>query len=84
MIIESKKLNELTLDELLIRKRKLKAATIGLGIVMFAAFAILIYLATKNNNFALISVGICSLIGLVPLVVANIELEKEIKSRTSK
>lgn len=78
---EKTKLSELTLEELQSRKNKTKSAIIGLGIVMFVAVATLIYLAISNKNYALIAVGMGSLISLLPSVIVLNQIETEIKSR---
>jgi hypothetical protein len=78
---ENAKLSELTLEELQARKNKTKSAIIGLGIVMTIAVATLIYLAIRNKNYALIAVGMGSIISLLPSVIVLKQIEDEIKSR---
>lgn len=80
---ENNKLAELTLEELLIKQKKAKAAVIGLGIVMAIALITLIYLALKNKNYALLGVAGGSAITLLPSFIALKQIETEIKSRKS-
>ena len=80
----NKKLVDMTLDEMLSQKKKLKAAAIGLGIVMFFAAGTLIYLAISQKNYALITVSIATLIGFLPMYISLTQLNVEIKSRNLK
>ncbi|MBB6005281.1 hypothetical protein [Arcicella rosea] len=80
---ENNKLADLTLEELLVKQKKAKAAVIGLGIVMAIALIILIYLALKNKNYALLGVAGGSAITLLPSFIALKQIETEIKSRKS-
>ena len=78
---EKTKLSDHTIDELIIKKKKLKSVVIGLGIVMFLACSTLIYLALKNGNYALITVAICCLVTTLPSIIALKKFDKEIKSK---
>ena len=80
----NKKLVDMTLDELLSQKKKLKAAAIGLGIVMLFASGILIFLAISHKNYALITVSIATLIGFLPMCMSLTQLNAAIKSRKLK
>lgn len=80
----NRKLTEMTLAELLSQKKKLRAAAIGLGIVMFFAAGILIYLAISQKNYALMTVSIATLIGFLPMYISLSQLNTEIKSRNLK
>lgn len=81
---KNKKLNQYTLEELHMQQKKLKSVIIGLGIVMLLACIILIYLAFKNDNYALIVVAVGSSITLLPSFIALKQIDTEIKSRNSK
>jgi CDP-diglyceride synthetase len=83
-MIQNNKLSELTIEELNAKKKTLKAAAIGLGIVMLVACLALVYLALKSNNYALIVIAICCSITLLPSFIALSLINKEIKSRNSK
>ena len=75
------KLSDLSLTELLAKKKKLQSAIIGLGIVMFIACSTLIYLAILNKNYSLITVAIACSITMLPSIIVMNNLIKEIKSR---
>lgn len=53
---KSKKLTDLTLEELIEKKKKAKAAVNALEIVMIVAALIMLGLAIKSGNYAMISV----------------------------
>jgi O-antigen/teichoic acid export membrane protein len=78
---ENKKLTDLSLEELHAKKKTLKGATIGLGIVMLIACATLIYLGIKNKNYSLITVAICCSITLLPSISSISQINTEIKKR---
>lgn len=78
---EKKKLSELTLEELIKKKNQSKGAAIGLGIVIIIAVIVLVMLALKTENYALITVGLSSLIAILPMFIAFKEINDEIKSR---
>lgn len=80
-MIEKTKLSEHTVEELIVKKKKLKAAVIGLGIVMILACSTLVYLAIKNENYTLITVAICCLITMMPSIMALKKFDKEIESK---
>jgi hypothetical protein len=77
----NKKLTELTLNELNIEKKKTKGVLTGLGLVMLIACGILVFLAVKSENFALIAVASGSFITLLPILIRLGQIEKEIKNR---
>ncbi len=81
---ENNKFKNLTLTELVAMQKKLKAATIGLGIVMAVACIALIYFSINGGNFALIAVGITCPMTLLPSVVNLFQINAEIKLRNSK
>jgi hypothetical protein len=80
---ENNKLKQLTLEELYGLKKKIKAATIGLGIVMLIACFTIIYLSITGKNYALIGVAIASPISLLPIIVNLNQINAEIKLRES-
>jgi hypothetical protein len=80
---QNSKLTELTLEELQKKKKTIKSAIIGLGIVMLLAVTILIYFTIKNQNYAFLGVAFGSLISLLPSVIFLNQIETEIKSRNS-
>jgi hypothetical protein len=77
----NKKLTELTLNELNIEKKKTKGVLTGLGLVMLIACGILVFLAAKSENFALIAVASGSFITLLPILIRLGQIEKVIKNR---
>lgn len=80
----NKKLSELTLEELYIEKKKRKGILTGLGIVMLIACVIMVVVAVKSQNYALIAVACGVFVTLMPLMASLNEVEKEIKSRHQK
>ena len=65
---KNKKLSELTLNELYAEKKKIKGILMGFGIVMIIACIILIAVAVKSKNYALIAVASGSFITLLPIM----------------
>lgn len=78
---EKNNLAELTLEELLIKQKKAKAAVIGLSIVMAVALITLIYLAIKSKNYVLLAVAGGSGLTLLPSFIVLKQIDNEIKSR---
>jgi hypothetical protein len=78
---KKQKLEELTLEELHSQRNKIKGALTGLGIIMLILCALIIYLAVKSGNYALIAVGSGSLITLLPIMASLGTINKEIKKR---
>lgn len=81
---KNKTLAELTLDELYEEKKKRKGLLSVLGIAMIILCGILIVLAVKNKNNALIIVAGGCFITLFPVIVHLGQIEKEIKNRERK
>ena len=81
---KTKKLTELTLSELNTEKKKVKGILTGIGIVMIIACVILITVAVKSKNYALIAVASGSFITLLPIMTRLGQIEKEIKTRKEK
>jgi len=77
-------LSELTLDELIIRKKKMLGVTIGLGIVMLLAAIFIVYVALKSKNAGLMAVPIGSALTLLPTIINLSQINTEIKSRIEK
>jgi Kef-type K+ transport system membrane component KefB len=77
----TEKLTELTLEQLTEKKKKLVSLSIGIAISMVIACGVLFYLAIKTKNYALMAVGMGSLITLLPVFVSVTEITKEIKRR---
>jgi hypothetical protein len=76
--------SELSVEELVLKKKKLKGAIIGIGMVMIIVCSILIYLAIINKNIALVVVTISCVIVLLPSLFGLNQIDEEIKSRYSK
>lgn len=81
---KNKKLSELTLNELNTEKKKTKGILTGIGIVMIIACIILIVVAIKSKNYALIAVASGSFITLLPIMTRLGQIDKEIKTREQK
>jgi hypothetical protein len=77
----SSKLSELTLEQLTEKKKKLTSQLVSIAIAMFIIYVALFYFAIKSKNYALIAVGMGSLITLMPVFVSVGEINKEIKKR---
>ena len=82
--MKNDKLNELSIEQLQAKKKTLKNAAIGMGIVMLIACSVLFYLSIKSKNFALITVAIACLLTLLPSFIGISQIKAEIKSRDSK
>jgi len=82
--MKSKKLSELTLEELDQKKKMAGGAVIGLLIVMVLAATILLYLIFKTKNFVLLAVLPACFMTILPVFIYVTQINKEIKSRHSK
>lgn len=78
---KNKKLSELTLDELYEEKKKRKRMLSVIGFPMIIVCGILVFLAAKNNNHALIAVAGGCFITLFPSIAHLGQVDKEIKNR---
>ena len=81
---ETKKLPELTLEELIKKKNQLKGAVTGLSIVMCIACLVLLWLSVNSVNavnYALITVFIGCSVSFLPMITGLSKLDSEIKSR---
>lgn len=77
----SEKLSDLTLEQLTEKKKKLTSLSIGIAVAMFIVCATLFYLAIKSKNYALIAVGMGSMITLLPVFTSVGVINSEIKKR---
>lgn len=84
--MDSKKpshLSLMTTEQLIAQRKKTIGASAGLGIVMLASIAFLIYQAITNNRPALIAVALGSSMCFLPLLINLGMLNKELKSRSA-
>ncbi len=81
---KNKKLQELSLEELYLEKKKRKGMLTVLGITMLIVCFALVVLAVKSGNYALIAVAFGSFITLLPSFTYLSQLETEIKTREQK
>lgn len=77
-------LSELSLETLIKQRNLLKGVAIGFGILLIIAFCIIVYVAVKKRNFALIAVFPASMITLIPILFRYSQLNSEIKLRKVK
>lgn len=77
----NKNLSALTINELYAEKKKSKGVLIGLGSLMIIACALLVFVAIKSKNYALIGVACSCSITLLPMMTRLGQIEKEIKKR---
>ena len=78
-------LNELSIAELYKKKQSIKGALIGLGVVMLAAFVILLYLVfTAKTPKVLAAIPISCALALLPAFISLGQINTEIKNRASK
>lgn len=82
--MKNNKLSHLTLEELQAKKRSLLNITIGFGIVILIAFAVLLFLSITSKKPILMATGIGCLITLLPSFINLGQINTEIKSRSSK
>jgi len=80
---ESKKLPELTLEELIKKKNQIKGAAMGLGIVMVIAVIALVVLAMRTENYALITISLGGAVAFLPIFISLSQINTEIKSRSN-
>lgn len=81
---KNKNLSELTVSELYAERKRSKGILTGFGIVMLIACAILVFVAAKSKNYALIAVACSCFITLLPMMTRLGQIEKEIKNREQK
>ncbi len=81
---KNKNLSDLTLDELYEEKKKRKGMLTIIGTTMVILCGILVFLAVKNENNALIAVASGCFITLFPGIAHLGQVDKEIKSREQK
>jgi di/tricarboxylate transporter len=74
-------LPENSLKSLTKQRQLLKGAALGFGIILLLAFCIILYVAIKKNNYALISIFPASMITLLPILIRYKQISKEINSR---
>lgn len=78
------KLSDMTLDQLIAYKNKMKGVLIGLGIVMLIAEAALLYVIfTTDRMGSLAIVALSTFICFMPAVISYSQIDKEIKLRES-
>ncbi|QXU42706.1 hypothetical protein [Pedobacter sp. D749] len=78
-------LTELSNEELYKKKQSIKGALIGLGLVMLAAFLVLIYLViTAKTPKVLAAIPISCMLALLPAFISLRQINTEIKNRNSK
>jgi hypothetical protein len=74
-------LSNLSIEQLLEKKKKLKSMCIGIAIPMVIACLTLLYLAIKTKNYALIAVAMASSITMLPGFISIGAIDNEIKKR---
>lgn len=74
-----KKITELTLEELSLRKSKLKGVLIGYGILIIIALSLLIYLRAKPILF--VPVSILPIVGLPLFISLKMTIDEIAKRR---
>lgn len=84
MMQKNKKLSDLPLNELIAERKKQRGTLSALGIAMIVTCGILIYLAIRNKNYALIAVAIACFMTLWSSFTHWGQINNEIKSRESK
>lgn len=77
-------LGNLSVEELIEKKKKLKSIYTGLAIPMVIACLALLYLSIKNKNYALIGVAMGCCITLLPGFTVINGINNEIKKRDQK
>ncbi|MFD2286563.1 hypothetical protein GJU39_16685 [Pedobacter petrophilus] len=80
---QENKPDEITIDELIIKRKKIIGAGIGLGIVAIIAFAIIFYIAITKKNYALMGLTGGITIPFLPILIYLKQLDKEISLRNA-
>lgn len=72
----------MSMDQLILYKKKMKGVLVGLGIVMLIAEAALLYVIfTTDGMGSLAIVALSTFICFMPAVISYSQIDKEIKSR---
>lgn len=79
--MKSKKVNELTTEELNKQKKTLKGAIIGLGIVMIIAYSILAFVMFKTKNYVFLAIIPSGGLALLPSAIRLKQINTELKTR---
>lgn len=74
-------LEEFTLEELLLKKKKLKTIVVVLSTIMFTISILLVYIGIKTKNYALLAIAFAGTSTLFILFSQLSLLNKEIYSR---
>lgn len=82
---ENYKFNELSLEELQARHKKVQSTVKSIGIAMVIVQLIILFIAVKNENYSLLFFVIIGAIlpALLPILTPLKQIETEIKSRNS-
>jgi len=78
---KNKDLAELSLNELYVVKKKSKTILTVIGIFTIIACGVLVFLATKTKNYALLAITCGIFFPLLPIMARLGQIEKEIKKR---
>ncbi len=70
-----------TLDELKMKKKRLKKLFIVFGTIIILCFIFLIYTAISTKNYAFIAIATGTFSFLIPFVIQISIIDKEIQSR---
>lgn len=79
--MKSKKIADLTIEELNKQKKTLRGAIIGLGIVMIIAYVTLAFVVFKTKNYVLLAIIPCGPLTLLPSVMRLKQINAELKTR---
>lgn len=82
--MKSKKLNELSLDELKSKEKSIQTIVLVLGSFMIIASVILIYVAITTKKPSLTAVSMGCFATLLPILIVLKQIKDEIKSRIPK
>jgi ABC-type Mn2+/Zn2+ transport system permease subunit len=74
-------LSEQPLESLEKQKKLLKGAAIGLGIVLFLAFCIIMYVAINKHKYGLLAILPGSMLTLLPIIIRFAQINTELKAR---
>jgi ABC-type Mn2+/Zn2+ transport system permease subunit len=74
-------LSEQPLESLEKQKKLLKGAAIGLGIVLFFAFSIIMFVAINKHKYGLLAILPGSMLTLLPIIIRFAQINTELKAR---
>lgn len=80
----NKTLQELSLEELIKKKKTIRKLVLGLGLLMIMACTSLVILSVTTKKYVFVPIATGCILTLLPTGIALSQINKEIKSRSAK